>query len=154
VKVTARFYNANGDFLATEYTYTYLTKTEAGAVNPFKLYLTNPPAGITRIDWEITYNLSSFLDYRPATIVSQQVRDNYGPEVDGDVRNDQVRELRSVVVAVTFYNGSGSVVYTASGYPSSLNLAPGATSTYKVSTFQQGLSYASYTVQAQGYLAA
>jgi len=48
VKVTARFYNANGDFLATEYTYTYLTKTEAGVVNPFKLYLTNPPATIPR----------------------------------------------------------------------------------------------------------
>lgn len=153
VKVVGKFYDAAGNFVATDYTYTGLTKTEVGGHNPFNLYLGNAPAGITRVDLTLSSDSTSLLAYVPVTVLSQQTRDNFGLELFGEVRNDQSRQVRFAVVAVTFYDAGGKVYYTNNSYADVTTLNPGATSTYKISTFQDDLAGLNYTVQAQGYIA-
>lgn len=153
VNISARFYDATNTLVAVEDGYTTLTMTAPGQKNPFKILLLNAPASIVRYDLSLTYQTSSILDYRSVTILSQQVRDNFGPEVFGELRNDQAREMRSVEVAVTFYDATGQVVDADFGFPAATTLAPNASSTYKVSTFDESLTFMSYTVQAEGYLA-
>lgn len=152
VTIAARFYDANNQLVAVEDTYTDLTETRPGQRNPFKLLLGNTPASVVRYDLQLSYTGTSSLDYEPVTVLSQQVRDNFGVEVFGEVRNDQAREMRSVKVAVTFYDSAGNVVDTDIGFPSSTTLAPGATSTYQIRTFDT-FTYDRFVVQAEGYLA-
>jgi hypothetical protein len=106
-----------------------------------------------RYELTLAFQTSSVLNYQPISVLSQQIRDNFGVEVFGEIRNDQPKEMRSVEVVVTFYDASGAVVDTDFGFPSSTTLAPGATSIYQISTFDENLTFASHVVQAQGYLA-
>jgi len=153
VQVIGRFYDASNALVATDSTYTFLTKTSPGQRNPFKLILSNAPAGITRIDLSVTSSSSSILNYQAATILSQLTRDNFGLEVFGELQNPHARELRSIELAVTFYDAVGNVYDADFGFPDISPLAPGAISTYKVSTFEDNLAGLAFIVQAQGYLA-
>jgi hypothetical protein len=150
VNIQAKFFDANNQLVATTDGYTVLTLTSSGMVNPFKLTLTNPPDTATQYQLGLTYQSNGSLDYRAITVLSQQVRDNFGVEVFGEVRNDAENTLRPPVVVVTFYDASGGVVDV---YSTSINgdLAKGQTTTYTIQTFSQ-ISYTSYKVQAQSYL--
>lgn len=152
VKITAQFYDAANQLVATEDTYTSLSVTRPGERNPFKLVLSNAPSSVSRYELVLSWNTTGFLDYQPITVLSQQTRDNFGVEVFGEIRNDQDREMRSIRVVATFYDSAGNVLETSAGFPSITTLAPGATSPYKISTFKSDLTFASYIVQAEGYL--
>lgn len=151
VKVTAKFYNAAGAFIATDYTYTFLDKTEVNRRNPFELILTNPPSGITRVDFSLSGYTSFYLAYAPASVISQQTRDNYGLEVFGEVRNDQGKQLKGIEVAATFYDAAGNVYFTDFTYADTSTLNPGETSVYSLHTSQKDLTGLNFEVQAQGY---
>lgn len=151
VKVIGKFYDSGGQLVATDDSYAFISAILPGNRSPFRLILSNAPAGIVRIDLTLTWDVDTLFEYRQATILSQQVRDNFGVEVFGELRNDQVVELRSIETVVTFYDAGGSVLDVDFGFPSVTTLAPGATSPYSMSTFS-AIPYASYTVQAQGYL--
>src|SRR5262245_31714791 len=90
-------------------TTTYLTKTAPGQVNPFQIILSNAPSSKVRYELTLSFQTSSVLDYQPITVLSQNIRDNFGVEVFGEVRNDQPKEMRSVEAVVTFYDASGAV---------------------------------------------
>src|SRR5258706_1131935 len=154
VKIAARFYDAANALVAVADGYTFLDETAPGQRNPFKVLLTNAPSSIVRYDLSLTFQTSSFITYQPITVLSQQTRDNFGVEVFGEVRNDQTKEMQAVEVVVTFYDAAGQVVETDFGFPSATTLAPGATSPYTISTFKENLSFASYVVQGEGFLAA
>lgn len=151
-KLTAGFYDSGGHLLATASGYTLLTRTPPGQRVPFRILLSNAPEAIATYTLDLDYQTSSFLDYRWATIVSQQARDNFGAEVFGELRNDQARELRSIAVAVTFLDAAGQVYDVEIGFPSSTTLAPGATSLYRVSTYDRSLVGLYAIVQAEGYV--
>lgn len=127
VKVTAQFYDAANNLVAVDDANTFLAATQPGQRNPFEIALPNAPANITRYILSLSWDTSNALDYRPATIVSQQTRDNAGVEVFGELRNDQTRQLRGIEVAVTFYDAAGNVVQVELGSPGVTVLAPGAT---------------------------
>lgn len=152
MKVAAKYFDTNNQLVAVADTYTYLDQTDPGATNPFRVVLSNPPAAIARYELTVRWSTASYLDYCPATVLSQGTRDNYGVEVYGEVRNDYAREMRSVKVAVTFYDAAGNVVEAERAYASVSTLPPGASSIYKVST-SRNFSFATYRVQVQGYLA-
>lgn len=151
-QVIATFYDANGQLVGTEDSYTFLTMTMPGHVNPFRIILSNAPSSIARYELALTSNSSGGLQYRNIAVLSTLVRDNFGVEVFGEVQNNQEREVRNAEVAATFYDAGGEVVNVDFGFPSVTTLAPTATSPYKVSTFED-FTYASLIVQAQGYLA-
>ncbi len=152
VEVTAKFYDGANSLLAVEDSYTMLTETLPGQTNPFGLNLFGAPSTTTWYDLSLNWQTSSSLDYRPMTVLSQQLRRNGRVEVFGEVRNSQTQELRGIEVAVTFYDSAGNVVETAAGYATETRLAPGATSTYRVSS-AKNLTFASFSVRAEGYLA-
>ena len=152
VEVTAKFYDGANSLLAVEDSYTMLTETLPGQTNPFELNLFGAPSTTTWYDLSLTWKTSSLLDYRPVTVLSQQLRRNGRVEVFGEVRNSQTQELRGIEVAVTFYDSAGNVVETAAAYANETRLAPGATSPYRVGPAKD-LTFASYTVRAEGYLA-
>ncbi len=153
LEVMARFYDASDQLVAVQDAYSELSATRPDQRNPFNLVLWNAPATIAHYQLSLSWRTSTILDYQPITVLSKQIRDNYGVEVFGEVRNDQASEMRSVKVAVTFYDSGGEVVDIDSGYGSVTTLAPGATTAYRVSTFNSSLVFASYEVQAEGYVA-
>jgi hypothetical protein len=151
VQVAATFYDAANTLVAVDDGYVLLTRMLPGQKAPFRILLSQAPPSIVRYELTVTWQNSSALDYRPATILSQQVRDNFGPEVFGELRNDQTRPLRTILVAVAFYDAAGNVVDVDTGSIDATELAPGATSIYQVSTFNDDLTFTTYLVQAEGY---
>lgn len=151
VKIQAKFFDANSQLLAVTDGYTALEMTSPGAVNPFKLILTNPPAEIAQYQLNLSYQVDGLFAYRPITVVSQQVRDNFGVEVFGELRNDAERTVRSPKIAVTFYDMNHNVVDVYSGVNSG-DLAKAESVVYSLQTFSQ-IEYNTYEVQAQSYLA-
>jgi hypothetical protein len=151
-RVSGKFYDGFGTLIATQDTYALFNRTDPGQRNPFRMLLLNPPSSIVSMTFTLTPNSSSSLTYVPATVVSQQTRDNVGVEVFGEVRNDQAKDAKNILVAATFYDSVGGVFDVVWSDANISPLAPGALSTYKISTFNTNLNDMSYTVQAQGYL--
>lgn len=149
-RVTARFFDGTGAFVALQEGYGMLTRIAPGQRVPFFVLLLNAPQGITRYTLTVSAQPSTVLDYRPITVVNQQVRDNSGPEVFGDIRNDQQVRVNNIKIVVTFYNTVGAVVHVGEGYLLE-GLAAGAMGGYRITTFRSGLSFARYRVQAEGY---
>ncbi|SRR6266508_1588389 len=150
-RVIAKFYDVGGAFVATESTAAVFARIDPGMRNPFILVLTNPPASITRVELIATAGNSGAADYRSAVVLSQLTRDNFGVEVFGEVQNTQATYVSSLFVAVTFYDGAGTVYDVGQGCVDISPLAPNATSTYKIRTYRADLAGLAYRVQAQGY---
>lgn len=151
VKVDAKYYDANDRLVAVAYSYTYLEQTDPGTTNPFNIGLANAPSSIVRYELSISWNMANYHSYRGATVLSQSARYNNAVEVFGEVRNDNARKIQGIRVAVTFYDEFGNVIQADYNYPLWTRLAPGASSDYRISTWRT-FAYASYRVQAQGYL--
>lgn len=152
-KVVGKFYDAYGSLVATGDSYAMFDNLASQQKSPVELIVTNAPSGITGYTLDISWqNSCSIFKYRNVTILSQSIRDDYGAEVFGEVRNDNPQTLKSVEVVVTFYDGAGGIRYADLGYLSgSTELASGQTGVYSISTFQKDLMPYPYVVQSQGY---
>jgi hypothetical protein len=153
VKVVARFYDTYGTFLATDEGYTMMSDLAPQQKAPVHIMLSNAPSTIAYYSLDVTWRDScNLLEYRDVTILNQNVRDDYGAEVFGEVRNDNPQTIQSIKVVVTFYDGSGQIRYADFGYLSgNTSLAPGQIGVYSIHTFEDALIYYPYTVRAQGY---
>lgn len=149
-RVTAPFFDGSGAFVALQESYAMRVSIAPDQRAPFVVLLLNAPQSITRYTLTVSAQPSTILDYRPITVVNQQVRDNSGPEVFGDIRNDQAVRVNNIRIVVTFYDGVGAVVHVDQGYLLE-GLAAGAIGGYRIATFRSGLGYARYLVQAEGY---
>lgn len=152
-KVVGKFYDAYGALVATEDSYAMFDNLVPQQKTPVELIVTNAPNNITGYTLDISWqNSCSVFKYRNVTVLSQNIRDDYGAEVFGEVRNDNPQTLKSVEVVVTFYDGGGGIQYADFGYLSgSTELAPGQTGVYSISTFRKDLMPWPYLVQSQGY---
>lgn len=149
-EVEAKFFDAAGTFVATDSSDVKFSRVNPGQKSSFIIILSNAPSGIVRYDLSVNYRTSSIFDYRPITVLSIQIRDNSGPEVFGEVRNDQTVPLTFVKVVVTFYDAYDNVVFVDYTYATVDTLAPGATSTYRISTSDKTFTYTSFSVIAEG----
>lgn len=59
------------------------------------------------------------------------MRNNSGMEVFGEVRNDQPRELRGVLVAIAFYDAQKRVIEMGYSYATVTTFGPGSASIYR-----------------------
>jgi hypothetical protein len=150
--VTARFYNASDQLVAISDGFTLLSRIDPGQRIPLRVVLANPPAGITRHEVTATAGTSTVADLQPLPVLSQQVRNNSGPEVFGEARHTYARRMRNARVVVTFYDAAGNVVYADSGTVNPSTLAANATGTYVIPTFNESLAFDSFIVQAEGEL--
>lgn len=149
VRVTGKFYNSNDQVLATQEAVAFLAQTEADQRNPFRLEVANASPDIMRYELNVHWDDISVVSFQNLAVLSQEVRENNGPEVAGDVKNDFTENLGSIIVAVTLYDEAGAIVDAYQGTPRATQLAPGDTSTYAI-PITTDQSYATISVQSQG----
>jgi hypothetical protein len=149
VRVVGNFYNESGQLVATQETYGFLVQTSPDQRNPFRLTVENPANDISRYELAVSWEEISVVSYQDLTVLSQEVRENNGQEVAGEVQNDFTENLGSVVVAVALYDESGAVVDVYQGTPRATQLAPGEMTPYGV-TISPDQPFVTAQVQAQG----
>jgi hypothetical protein len=153
VKITAKFYDVDNKLLASADRAPYLVRISPDQLDPFAVILSDAPMGIVWYELLLTTSDVGIFDYRDLNVISSYVHDNNGPEIRGEIRNDHREPITDNRVAVTFYDSTGTVVYTGSIHASKSTLIPGATATYTISTNEPNLIYTRYSVQAQGFVA-
>jgi len=159
IEVEARLYNGANQLVAVARGFSYLGRTGPAQRAPFEIWIGNAPAGIARYDVTAYAYQTGVLDYRSASVVSNNARTtpDGATEVVGRVRNNQPVALADAYAAVTFYDSGGKVVDVAFGYVDNLdadgNPQPVAPNTEVSYTAANGrtVTYNRYTVQAEGY---
>jgi hypothetical protein len=149
LKVIATFYDIGGRLIGAQETLALLPATQPTQPNPFKLQLANAPGNVERYDLSLTWDEISVAEFDRVTITREEVNQEEGLEINGDVRNDHTSELRNIVVVATFYDATGAVLDTVPGSVGNPNLAPGESTTFSVQS-ATAIPYASYLVQTQG----
>ncbi|MCX7617054.1 FxLYD domain-containing protein [Tepidiforma sp.] len=135
VEVSARFYSASGQLLATDWSFADVTIIPAGGSSSFGLILIDPPAGITRVEVDITdYDIS-----RRTPITGLQVtvtniyRDSLGwLHVVGTVRNTSSTSYRFVSLYAAFVDPLGRVIRRDVDVSTPSDLAPGQAGTFQM----------------------
>lgn len=151
LKVIATFYDSGNRLIGAQEAMAALPQTQPTQANPFKLQLANVPGDVNRYDLALTWDEISIAEYDRLTITREEVRQENGVEILGDLRNDHPVELRNIVVAVTFYDASGQVLDVAVGSAAATSLPPGGTTTFSV-RLTRSIEYAGYLVQTQGMI--
>lgn len=151
VKVIATFYNAANQLVGAQEGFAYLPQTLPTQANPFKVRLPNAPGLVERYELALTWGDLSVVTYDRATITREEVSQEGGLRIHGDIRNDHFMELRGLVVVVTLYDSAGVVVDVLTGSTGVATLAPGDSTTFEVVSAQP-VTYASYLVQIEGML--
>ncbi len=135
VEVSARFYSASGQLLATDWSFADVTIIPAGGSSPFSVLLLNPPPGIVSVEALISdYDIAS----RPPitglnATVTNVYRDSIGVlHVVGTVRNDSPVTYRFVEVYGAYVNSAGLVVRVDFDFASPSTLAPGQQGTFEM----------------------
>jgi hypothetical protein len=149
VRIVGTFYNESGQMIATQESYGFLVQTSPDQRNPFRLTVENPANDISRYELAISWEEISVVSYQDLAVLSQEVRENNGQEVAGEVQNDFSENLGSVVIAVALYDESGAVVDVYQGTPRATQLAPGETTQYGVA-ISPDQPFVTSQVQAQG----
>ncbi len=151
VTIIATFYDAGGNLIGATQAATMLPQTIPTQANPFKLQLLNAPAAVNSYQLTLRWDEINVSTFDRATITSEEVHQENGIEILGDIRNDHRSELRNLVVVATFYDANGNVLDVVPGHVSVANLPSSGTATFSVQT-RQAIPYASYLVQIEGML--
>lgn len=80
------------------------------------------------------------------------MRDNFGTEVFGEVKNNQSTRLQFITVAVTYYDKTGNVRDVAYSYSKPDVLDPNGTATYMINSFSRPVSGLPNLVQTEGWI--
>jgi hypothetical protein len=150
VRVNARYYDASGVLIDTDFTYTYVDELIPGQKSPFKIVTIDPPPGIARVEVDGTWVRASNPDNRTLAVISATQRQVNGrTEIVGEVQNNSGSPLQFVQVIATFYAPDGTVYDADFTYAEPSTVAPGQTAAYEISPFVD-LSGTTYAVQAEG----
>jgi hypothetical protein len=149
VRVIGTFFNSVGQVVATQEVVAMLAQSDPDQRNPFKIQIANAPNDISRYELSVAWDDVSVVSYYNLSVLSQEVRDNNGQEVAGEVRNEFTENLGSVVVVITLYDDAGEVVDVYQGTPQATQLAPNETSPYAV-RIAPVEPFDNVSVQAQG----
>ncbi|QFG02760.1 hypothetical protein [Tepidiforma bonchosmolovskayae] len=138
VEVSARFYGASGQLLATDWSFADVTIIPAGGSSPFSVLLLNPPPGIVSVEALISdYDIAS----RPPitglnATVTNVYRDSIGVlHVVGTVRNNSPVTYKFVEVYGAYVNSAGLVVRVDFDFATPSTLAPGQQGTFEMLFF-------------------
>ena len=150
VKIIATFYDASGRLIGAQESLAFLPQTVPTQANPFKLQSTSG-GNVADYDLTVTWDDLSVATYDRATIIREEVRQENGLVIEGDVRNDHPSTLRNILVVATFYDASGMVLEVLPGRIGQNSLDSGATTTFTVQS-AEAIPYASYLVQVEGMM--
>lgn len=149
--VIATFYDAGGNLVGATEGQTFLPQTLPTQANPFKLQLLNAPTSVNNYELTLRWQELSIATYDRATITREEVHQDNGVEIVGDIRNDHRSDLWNLVVVATFYDESGAVLDVVPGRASVTNLPSGETATFSVQS-RLPIPFGSYLVQVEGML--
>ena len=153
VKISANFYNSSGQFVDTDYTYTYLWYLPAYDKTCFNLSL-QLPTGYSYFEFEPVYFWTGGQPLPLLTVLNDSgtYLPSYGDyRIIGQVRNAESRTVTFVSPVMTLYNGSGKVVDCDYTYVNSTDLAPGQISSFENTFFSTDYSgVTSYRIQVDG----
>lgn len=151
VRLRANFFDAAHNLVDGDVTEIFFGAAFPKQVVPFELLASKNINSITSYEMTVSFYDNDPTDFRALTILSQQIRNSAGIEVFGEVRNDSGATVRGAALALTFYDASGKVVRAYPGFVTT-DLGNGQKTAYSITT-SDNFGYASYTVQAQSYVA-
>jgi hypothetical protein len=151
VTVIATFHDTGGNLVGATESAAFLPQTQTTQANPFKLQLSNAPSNIASYELTLRWDEISVADFDRATIIKEEVKQENGIEILGEIRNDHRSDLQNLVVVATFYDESGAVLDVIRGRASIDTLPPAGTATFSIQT-RQAIRFDSYLVQIEGML--
>lgn len=134
VEITANFYSATGQLLASDYGFSDVRTLAAGTSSPYTVLLIDPPQGIADVEVQVTDYDST--PYRPpvsglAVQVTNIYRSSIGTvHVVGTVKNNSATSYTYVQPIAAFVGSDGYVIRTDYTFSSPDDLGPGASGTY------------------------
>jgi len=147
--VSAHFYDNSGNFVAAAQGNTILSMTNVKDTAPFIVSLYNAPSSVAYYKLTGTYYTQSYGHYYNLKVLNQNVRDNYGPEVFGEIQNTSGATLVFTKAAATFYDSEGNIVFIDFVYTEPNELPAEQIVTYIIGTHTI-FPYSQIKVQAQG----
>ena len=149
VSVVADIYNANGQLIDTQSTYAERDILPAGGKSCYRVIFFAEPVGWNSYQLSANYSVATEQP-RALTITSVAVGSNptyY--ELIGQVRNDSQQDQKFVKIVGTLYSSDGMVIRCDLTYANAETMAPGASSSWKLSFFGVNpVSVGSYVVVA------
>jgi hypothetical protein len=154
VELSVTYYDASGVELAAGEAAPVLHRIEASSTAPLHDIHFGAPAGIARVQVEVTgFDRTSLVDYRHLSILTTNQRLGAGGVVvSGVFRNDTGKRLNSIVLAASFREPGGKVVSVVYDYPVIGSLLPGRTYEYTIETFDDSLAGTTALVQGEGQI--
>jgi hypothetical protein len=149
VTVIATFQDAGGNIVGATEIPAYLPQTLPTQRNPFRLQLLNAPSTIQSYQLSLRWDDISVAEFDRATIIKEEVKQEQGLTIAGEIRNDHRSDLRNLIAVATLYDVSGQVQDVLPGNVSVTTLPPGGTTTFTIQA-QQPITYSSYLVQVEG----
>ena len=135
VKITARFLDAAGNLLGSEFAYTRLDILTPGQRSPFAVTSLNPPDRYHHYALEVEASATQRQPLAGLTIVNpddQPVGPSGSRSISGQVRNDSGGAVEALQIVATVYDQSGTVVATDVVNAQRPQLAAGATSQFTI----------------------
>lgn len=152
VKTIVTFFDGGNRLVGAQESTAYLPQTLPTQANPFKVRLVDAPSTVSHYEVNLTWGDLSVMSYDRATITREDVQQgDDGVSITGEVRNDHLMELRGLVVAVTLYDDSGTVVDVLTGATGVATLPPGESTTFEAHSTRP-LTFASHLVQVEGMM--
>lgn len=133
-EVTADFYGAGGQLLATDYGFSDIDTIPAGGTSPYTILLLDPPPGIASVNVHVTdYDTTPYQP--PVTGLSVAVTNIYRSitgtvHVVGKVTNNSGITYDYVEPIGAFVDAQGTVIRTDYTFTSPDTLAPGGVGTF------------------------
>lgn len=153
VELQIDVYDANSQKIGSFTDFTAPAGIAPGEVAPFRSISGSATLPYARYEVKVvSYSTTNIFNYRPLTIVSQQVDDSStgsGARVSGELRNDSGAVLIGSQVEVTFYDVAGNVIEVGRGPAERNRIEPGGTSAYFVYTYNE-IAFDSYRVIGHG----
>lgn len=133
-EITADFYSADGQLLATDFGFSELDTVPAGGTSPYTILLLDPPDGIASVSVRVTdYDTTPFEP--PATGLTATVTNIYRSitgtvHVVGTVKNNSAFTYEYVEPIGAFLDSQGYMIRTDYTFASPDTLPPGAQGTF------------------------
>ncbi len=132
VKIVGTFFDAAGNVIATDFTYSCLDTIPAGGDSPFDLSVLDPPPGIARYSLQVQGEPSA--EPPPSGLQISGVTTNVSElgsyHVIGLVTNNSGVTYEFVKICGALYNGGGDVVRAGFTYSELDTLGPGQSSSF------------------------
>jgi hypothetical protein len=149
--VIATFYDAGNQLIGATESPALLPQTIGTQRNPFRLQLANAPGSVSRYELALRWDDVSVVTFDRATITREEVQQENGLLITGDLRNDHRRDLRNLVVVATLYDAAGTVVDVIPGSAGLNTLPPGGTTTFTIQSAQP-VTFTNSLIQVEGML--